>query len=97
MARKKETHENEIVFEDAMKKLESIVEKLENGELSLARSLESFEEGMKLAKTCEHQLNEASGRVEKIMKDFAGKEKIVLIDDKELDLQEDDSGDDDDI
>lgn len=67
----------EIPFEKAMEKLEALVFQLEAGDLSLEKSLDSFETGMKLAKTCEEALNQASGRVEKIMKDFGGKEKIV--------------------
>lgn len=67
----------ETPFEKAMEKLEALVSELETGNLSLERSLDSFEAGMKLAKTCEEALNQASGRVEKIMKDFGDKEKIV--------------------
>lgn len=61
-------------FEDAMQKLETIVSDLEHGELSLEKSLVSFEDGMQLAKVCQDHLNAASGRVEKIMKDFSGAE-----------------------
>ena len=68
---------SELPFEKAMEKLESLVSELETGHLSLEKSLDSFEAGMKLAKTCEEAINQASGRVEKIMKDFGSKEKIV--------------------
>lgn len=80
----------EIPFEKAMEKLEAIVSELEAGNLNLEKSLDSFEEGMKLAKTCEEALNQASGRVEKIMKDFGDKEKIVA-------YQEDSDGDNNDF
>lgn len=73
-----------LSFEQAMEKLEVIVNDLEDGELSLEKSLASFEEGMGLAKQCEKMLNEASGKVEKIMKDFSGDEKRVALTEEEI-------------
>ena len=61
----------EMEFEKAMQKLEAIVETMEDGELSLEKSIASFEEGMELAKICESRLEEASGRVQKVMKTHA--------------------------
>ena len=69
----------ELSFEDAMQKLETIVSGLEHGELGLEKSLAAFEEGMTLAKVCEDKLNAASGRVEKIMRDFSGAAKLVPV------------------
>ncbi|EKD50965.1 MAG: hypothetical protein ACD_62C00384G0001 [uncultured bacterium] len=54
-----------------MNDLRNIVVELESGTLSLETSLDRFEQGMALAKTCEQKLGEATGRVEKIMKDFS--------------------------
>jgi|APSaa5957512535_1039671.scaffolds.fasta_scaffold132248_2 exodeoxyribonuclease VII small subunit len=71
-------------FEHAMSDLENIVQDLENGDLGLDKSLESFEKGMSLAKFCEGKLNEATGKVEKIMKDFSDGEKIVALREEEL-------------
>ena len=62
-------------FEEALKKLEGIVKKLEEGDLPLDQSLKVFEEGMGLAQFCEKSLNEADGRVEKLMTDGEGKRK----------------------
>lgn len=59
-----------IKFEDALHDLEEVVSRLESGDLSLDESLAAFENGMKLAKTCEQKLNETSGKVEKIMKEI---------------------------
>ncbi|HJH27040.1 MAG TPA: exodeoxyribonuclease VII small subunit [Methanophagales archaeon] len=56
-----------ITFEDAMKKLESIVETLGEGNLSLEESLKMFEEGMELCKFCNTKLDEAGYKVEKLM------------------------------
>lgn len=94
---KKSDKENKISFEDAMSRLETIVSELEDGDLSLEKSLASFEEGMTLAKVCETKLGEASGRVEKIMKDFSGAEKRVTLTAEELpDVDADESDDDED-
>ena len=49
-------------FETSLEKLEKIVERLESGKLSLEDSIKSFEEGMKLARSCEESLNEAEKR-----------------------------------
>lgn len=59
---------DEIKFEDAMTRLEEIVEELESGDLSLEESLSAFEEGIKLSKICAKLLNEAERKVEILMK-----------------------------
>lgn len=64
-------------FEISLKNLEEIVKKMEEGELSLDQSLKKFEEGMDLVKFCDKSLNEAEGRVEKLMKDSQGNKKRV--------------------
>lgn len=43
-------------FEESLKELESIVSKLESGEMSLEESLDKFESGTKLYKECKEQL-----------------------------------------
>lgn len=72
--------EKKISFESALKNLEEIVGKMEAGDLPLDQSLKKFEEGMDLVKLCEKQLQEAEGRVEKLMKDATGKSKRVPLD-----------------
>ena len=59
-------------FEDAMQRLEQIVESLEGGELSLEDSLKVFEEGMKLAKFCSGKLEEAEKKVSLLVKEKGG-------------------------
>ena len=59
-------------FEDAMQRLEQIVESLEGGELSLEDSLKAFEEGMKLAKFCSGKLEEAEKKVSLLVKEKDG-------------------------
>lgn len=50
-------------FEDSMTELEGIVTKLEMGDISLDDSLKLFEEGIKLAKTCQKKLDDAEKKV----------------------------------
>ena len=57
----------EITFEDAMKRLEEIVETLGEGNLSLEDSLKMFQEGMGLCKICNKKLDKAEYKVEKLM------------------------------
>lgn len=51
-------------FEEALKELEEIVGRLEQGEESLEESLKLFEDGMKLARLCSRRLEEAEKKVE---------------------------------
>jgi exodeoxyribonuclease VII small subunit len=55
-------------FEEAMNRLEQIVEQLEQEELSLEKSLEIFEEGMELSKFCYEKLNQAEQKLKKLIK-----------------------------
>ncbi len=50
-------------FEDSMNELETIVTQLETGDITLDDSLKLFEEGIKLAKTCQNKLEEAEKKV----------------------------------
>ena len=59
-------------FEVALKRLEEIVKKLENGDLSLDSALELFEEGIKLSRFCHTKLEQAERRVEILMKNSSG-------------------------
>ncbi len=51
------------MFEKSIKELEEVVNKLESGDASLSESLELFEKGIKLAKTCNKMLDEAEKKV----------------------------------
>ena len=70
-------------FETSMTELEQIVEKLEAGEVTLDESLELFEKGVKLVKSCRSKLDEAEKKVkiltadsdgDMVEKDFGGTE-----------------------
>jgi exodeoxyribonuclease VII small subunit len=54
-------------FEGALKKLESIVTKMEGGQLSLDDALKHFEEGVALARHCQQVLRQAEQRVQELM------------------------------
>jgi exodeoxyribonuclease VII small subunit len=60
-------------FEKAMERLESIVQSLEGGDLTLDESLKVFEEGMELVHFCTKKLDEAERKVTILMKDSTGK------------------------
>ena len=66
----------EFKFEEAMKKLEEIVQKLEDGNLPLEKSLELFEEGMKLSKFCSKKLEEAQTKIKVLTKTAEGKVEL---------------------
>ena len=65
----------EIKFEKAIQRLEKIVDDLEKGEMDIDKSLEIFEEGIKMSRVCSKKLNEAEAKIEKLTKDH--KEELV--------------------
>lgn len=59
-------------YEDALKELESIVQRLEQADIPLEDSLKLFEKGVKLSRFCAKKLDEAEKKVEILMKDKEG-------------------------
>jgi exodeoxyribonuclease VII small subunit len=59
-------------FEESLKKLETIVDRLEKGDLSLDDSLKLFEEGVGLSAACKKELDAAEGKVQILMKQRDG-------------------------
>lgn len=59
-------------FEESLKQLETIVERLEKGDLPLEESLRLFEEGMKLSAGCKQELDAAEGKVQLLTKQRDG-------------------------
>ena len=53
-------------FDQSLRQLETIVEKMEEDDLPLEESIKLFEEGMKLSKTCQAALKEAEGKIQKL-------------------------------
>jgi exodeoxyribonuclease VII small subunit len=59
-------------FEEAVKKLESIVDAMESGDLPLETLLQRFEDGTRLVKLCQTRLEQAELQIQKLEKDSAG-------------------------
>lgn len=62
----------DLPFEEALKKLEDIVESMEAEDLPLETLLARFEEGTKLSKVCQKKLSEAELRIEQLEKQASG-------------------------
>lgn len=62
MARKKGVN-----FEESLEELESLVEQMEDGDLSLEESLAAFEKGVRLARECQEALKNAEQRVQVLL------------------------------
>jgi exodeoxyribonuclease VII small subunit len=65
-------------FEDSLKRLETIVAQLEEGDLPLEDSLKLFEEGMRLSAVCKEELDAAEGKVQILIKQRDGSMKTEL-------------------
>ena len=59
-------------FEDALKRLEEIVQRMESGDLALEDSLGLFEEGVRLTRVCSQRLDEAEKKIELLTRDEKG-------------------------
>jgi len=66
----------EKTFEEALRELEEIVNRLEQGDLPLEEALQLFEEGVRLSRSCHTKLDEAQRRVEIVLKDEGGKMSV---------------------
>ena len=63
-------------FESSLEELERIVRELEQGELTLEKSLDQFEQGVKLSRECQERLNQAERRIEILMRDNQGRATV---------------------
>lgn len=64
---KEKTKENDLTFEQSLEELETLVDKLERGQLTLDESLDTFETGMKLARVCTQKLTKAERKIEQLI------------------------------
>jgi exodeoxyribonuclease VII small subunit len=60
-------------FEASLEALELIVHQLEDGDLPLEKSLELFEEGIRLSRECQERLSQAERRIEILLRDNQGR------------------------
>jgi len=67
-------------FEQSLKKLESIVEQLEKGDLPLEDSLKLFEQGVGLSAACKQELDAAEGKIQTLVKQRDGSLKTEPFD-----------------
>ena len=64
--------EKKQTFEDALYRLETLVEKMESGDGTLQQSLDWFDEGMSLIKSCRQELESAEQKVKELIKNSEG-------------------------
>ncbi len=73
---KAEAAKGSLPFEEALKKLEAIVEAMESEELPLEALLAKYEEGTRLVKICQEKLAEAELKIQQLEKNAAGEMKL---------------------
>jgi exodeoxyribonuclease VII small subunit len=88
------TNSKPKTFESSLEELERIVRELEQGELTLEKSLELFERGVKLSRECQERLSQAERRIEMLTRDNQGR-AIVTAFEPESELSASTSDDDD--
>ncbi len=71
-------------FEEALKKLEGIVEAMESDDLPLETLLARYEEGSKLVKVCREKLSEAELKIQQLEKNSAGELKLKPLENVEV-------------
>ena len=67
---------NDLPFEEALKKLETIVESMESEDLPLETLLAWYEQGTRLARLCQEKLGDAELKVQQLEKNSAGEMKL---------------------
>lgn len=79
-------------FEDKLKSLEQVVEKLERGDLTLDDSVKLFEEGVKLSDACKKELEAAEGKIQILVNQSSGAVKTANLDiDESIETVEDEA------
>ncbi|MGB7767867.1 MAG: exodeoxyribonuclease VII small subunit [Verrucomicrobiia bacterium] len=73
---KADAGKSSLPFEDALKKLEGIVEAMESEDLPLEALLARYEAGTRLAKICQEKLAEAELKIQQLEKNAAGDLKL---------------------
>ena len=64
-------------FEASLEALEQIVRQLESGDLPLEKSLELFEQGIRLSRECQERLSQAERRIEVLLRDNQGRTVVT--------------------
>ena len=84
-------------FESSLEALEKIVQQLENGDLALEKSLELFEQGIKLSRQCQERLNQAERRIEVLLRDNQGRPVVSAFDDAQISAAANANSNDEDV
>jgi exodeoxyribonuclease VII small subunit len=80
--RKRKPESDELPFEEALQRLESLVDSLDGGELDLEESLRRFEAGVKLVRQCSDRLQAAELRIKQVEADASGtRERDLVLED----------------
>jgi len=79
-AKKSASKSREIDFEAAIKELESLVERMEQGDQSLEQSLKDFERGVELTRACQQALKQAEQKVQ-LLQEQTGQTELTPFDD----------------
>ncbi len=74
----------EIKFEEALKKLEKIVEDLEGGDLSLDEALKKYQEGIELSKVCAQRLENTKKKIDVLVKNKKGEFELRPLDEAKI-------------
>lgn len=72
-----------LTFEEALKRLEEIVDTLESGEVPLEKAIDLFQDGMLLSQVCSQKLDKVEQKIETLLEENGG---LVV---KTLELEED--------
>jgi exodeoxyribonuclease VII small subunit len=71
-------------FEASLEALEQIVRQLEKGDLPLEKSLELFEQGIRLSRECQERLSQAERRIEVLLRDNQGRPVVRAFEDSDV-------------
>jgi exodeoxyribonuclease VII small subunit len=80
-AKKSASKSGDLDFEAAIKELESLVERMEQGDQSLEQSLKDFERGVELTRTCQKALKQAEQKVQLLLEQ-SGQAELTPFDDE---------------
>lgn len=72
------SEKKELSFEDAMEKLEEVVENLEQGDVPLEKAISMFQEGMSLSKLCHDKLKNVEKSMDRILQEDGEVEIITF-------------------
>lgn len=73
---------DKVSFEEAMKKLEDIVERLEEGDVPLEEAISIYRQGMELSKLCHDKLKDVEEQLTQILTEDGKKEDFSILEEE---------------